>query len=341
MKLLKYILKRIIVSIPVVFGVLTISFFISRLMAGDPVWILLMQSMKREDIAIYNTIMHQIGLDLPLHVQFFNYLTDIFTGNWGTSIAYSRGTGVWDLIMFRLPKTIDLTLISLILASFLGIKIGVVSAKHRNKTRDIIFRTFGIAGSAVPVFVLGMTLQYVFGYLVPIFPLDFYKNTDLLDPPFVTGFYLIDALLVGDFYKILDYLYHLALPVFCLTFATLAGIIRQTRSSMLNTLQQDYIRTARAIGSREKVVIKKHALRNSLIPTVTVIGLKIGPLLAGVVLLESTFALPGMGSLLVDAVFYRDYWVINACMVVLGFIFIFTNLVLDILYGILDPRIKY
>jgi len=341
MSLLSYIFKRILATIPVIFGVLTITFFLSRLMPGDPVMQLLLQAQIRQDTWMYRQIVNQLGLNLPLHLQYLKYLIDIFTGNWGESIVYAVGSDVWDLIIFRLPKTIDLAFFSIVIASFVGIKIGTISATHRNKIRDTVFRSLGIIGVAFPVFVLGMILQYFLSYQLHLFPMTNYKTIAYTDPPFVTGFYMIDSFLAGELYKIPDYLYHLAMPVFCLSFVTLAGIIRQTRSSMLDVLQQDYIRTARAKGCREKKVIKKHALRNSMIPTVTVIGLNFASLLSGAVILESTFGLPGIGLLLVEATLYRDYWLLISCMVVIAFIYIFTAMVIDILYGFLDPRIKY
>ncbi|MFW9821254.1 MAG: ABC transporter permease [Candidatus Thorarchaeota archaeon] len=341
MSFLGYIFKRILLTIPVVFGVLTITFFLSRLMPGDPVIQLLLQAQVRPDPWMYNQIVNQLGLNLPLYLQYFKYLADIFTGNWGESIVYARGTDVWDLIIFRLPKTIDLAFFSMVIASFIGVKIGIISATHRNKIRDTVFRSIGIIGVAFPVFVLGMLLQYWIAYQVPLFPMASYKNILFTDPPFITGFYMIDALISGQVYKIPDYLYHLFLPIFCLSFVTLAGIVRQTRSSMLEVLQQDYIRTAKAKGCYRKQVIKKHALKNSLIPTVTVIGLNVATVLSGTVLLESTFGLPGMGLLLVDAALNRDYWLLISCMVVLALIYIFTTLALDIIYGIIDPRIRF
>jgi peptide/nickel transport system permease protein len=227
------------------------------------------------------------------------------------------------------------------IASFFGVKIGIISAKHRNKLKDTILRSFGLIGVAFPVFILGMLLQYWVGYKWKLFPVTYYKSIEYMDPPFVTGFYIIDALLAGQLDKIPDYLYHLAMPVFCLSFVTLAGIVRQTPSSMLEVLQQDYIRTAKAKGCKEKDVIRNHALRNSMIPTVTVIGLNFATILSGAVILESTFGLRGIGLLLIDAALSRDYWLLNACMVVLTLIYVITTLILDTNYGIIDPRIRF
>ncbi|MFW9969849.1 MAG: ABC transporter permease [Candidatus Odinarchaeota archaeon] len=342
MSMLKYIIRRLIAAIPVIFGVLTLTFIFSRLMPGDPIYALL-QVLGISDplpqvVAQYRRL---YGLDLPIVAQYFRYLGDLFTGNWGLSISVAPQIPVWDLISRSLPRTIDLTIFSMIIASYLGIKIGVISATHRNKLRDTAFRGMALIGVAVPIFFLGMLLQYTVAYLLPIFPGTYYKDATFEDPPLVSGFYWIDSLISGQLYKIPDYFYHLILPVFCLSFVTLAGIVRQTRSSMLETLQQDYVRTARAKGCKEKTVIHKHALKNSLIPTVTVIGLNVAGLLAGAVLTETTFNLMGMGSLLVQAINLIDYWLINAVVFIVTIIFVMATLITDLLYGILDPRIRF
>lgn len=342
MSMLKYAVRRLIVAIPVLFGVLTLTFILSRAMPGDPVYKLLeLQGIIKPMPEVVAQMRHELGLDQPLIVQYFRYLGELFTGNWGVSVSVARDAQVWDLIKDRLPRTIDLTVISMIIASYLGIKIGVISARHRNKSRDTIFRGMALIGVAVPIFFLGMVLQYTIAYLWPIFPATYYRSIDYEDPPYATGFYMIDSLLSGKLYLIPDYLYHLILPVFCLAFVTLAGIVRQTRSSMLEVLQQDYVRTARAKGCKEKDVIHTHALKNALIPTVTVIGLNVASLLSGAVLTETTFGLNGIGMLLVDSIILRDYWLIDALVFVITIIFIGTTLITDLLYGILDPRIRY
>jgi peptide/nickel transport system permease protein len=193
----------------------------------------------------------------------------------------------------------------------------------------------------MPVFFLAVLAQWVFCYVIPIFPATGFKDMRFSDPPFVTGFRLIDALIAGKFYIIGDYLYHLALPVLCLSFITLASITRHTRSSMLEVLELDYIRTARAKGCTEKSVMNSHALRNSLIPTVTVVGLNLTNLMAGAVLAEVSFSLNGIGQLLLKAILVADYWVINALVFLMAIVFVFINLVVDIMYGIIDPRIRY
>ncbi|MHA2039781.1 MAG: ABC transporter permease [Promethearchaeota archaeon] len=342
MSMLKYALRRLIVALPVLFGVLTMSFILSRMMPGDPIRASLeLQGIARPNEVQYAQMAHQLGLDLPIILQYFRYLGDLFTGNWGVSISIARHTPVWDLITERLPRTIDLTIFSMIIAAYVGTKIGVISATHRNKARDTIFRGVALIGVAVPIFFLGMILQYTLGYLNPIFPATQYKNMDYADPATVTGFYMIDAIIAGELYKIPDYLYHLILPVFCLSFVTIASIVRQTRSSMLEVLQQDYVRTARAKGCKERTVIHSHALKNALIPTVTIIGLNVAGLLSGAVLTETTFGLNGIGMLLIDSIVLTDYWVIDALVFVVTIIFISSTLITDLLYGMLDPRIRF
>jgi ABC-type dipeptide/oligopeptide/nickel transport system permease component len=248
---------------------------------------------------------------------------------------------VWELIMLKLPRTADLAIFSILISAILGIKAGVISATHRNKPRDTIFRGISLVGVAVPVFFLGMLLQYTLAIANDFFPATGYKTEYFPDPPFVTGFRWIDALISGQLYLFTDYFYHLILPVFCLAFISLAGIVRQTRSSMLEVLEQDYIRTARAKGCKEKDVINNHAKKNAMIPTVTVIGLGFGGLLTGAVLTETTFGLAGLGQLLIDSIANSDYWVLNGLVFFFALVFIFINLITDVIYGVLDPRIRY
>ncbi|MFX1568832.1 MAG: ABC transporter permease [Promethearchaeota archaeon] len=342
MSLAKYILKRLLSLIPVIFAVLTLTFILSRLMPGDPVIALLQaQSVPNINPDLIAQRRHELGLDQPIITQYFRYFTDLFKGNWGVSVSVSRGTAVWDLILRRLPRTIDLTIFSMLIASYLGIRIGVISATHRNKARDTIFRGIALVGVSFPIFFLGMLSQFTLGYLLDIFPMVGYKQIQYPDPPFVTGFFLIDSLMGGYYYLAADYIWHLSLPVFCLSFNMLASILRFTRSSMLEVLEQDYVRTARAKGCKEKDVILTHALKNALIPTATIIGLNFAYLLSGTVLIETTFGIYGIGLTLVEAVRYYDYWVLNGVVFVITIIFVLATLITDILYGILDPRIRF
>ncbi len=339
MSMIKFIIRRLIAMIPVLFGTLTLVFVLSRLMPGDPILAYLPEG--KVDPMMYQQMRQQLGFDQPIIVQYFRYLGDLFVGNWGFSISINRGQDVWSLIMQRLPRTVDIAIFSMLIAGFLGIKTGVISAVHRNKPKDTILRGLALIGVAIPVFFMGMILQYTVGYLVPIFPTTGFKTYSYPNPPSVTGFRMIDAFLSGEFYMIGDYLYHLVLPVVCLSFIILAGITRQSRSSMLEVLEQDYVRTARAKGCKEKDVINTHARKNSLIPTITVIGLSFAGLLSGAVLTETTFGLVGVGELLIASIRDVDYWVMNALVFVITILFVSINLVTDVIYAMLDPRIVY
>ncbi|MFX1586990.1 MAG: ABC transporter permease [Promethearchaeota archaeon] len=338
MSMIKYIFKRLLSMIPVLFGALLLTFILARAMPGDPVSVFLPPRATQED---YWRAYYAHGFNLPLWQQFFIYLGDLFTGNWGNSLVVSVGEPVWNLIWERFPRTLDITLFSMIIATFIGIKTGVISARHRNKWKDTVFRGTALVGVSIPVFWLGLLLQYFISYQLGWLPIMHFKDPAYIDPPQVTGFRIIDSLISGQWYLIGDYLVHLALPVFCLSFIMLASITRQTRSSMLEVLQQDYIRTARAKGCKEKDVIKKHARKNALIPTVTIIGLNVGGLLGGAFLTETTFNLFGVGNLLLEAITGRDYSVLNAIVVMTTLIFILVNLFVDLIYAYLDPRIKY
>jgi len=339
MSMIKFIIRRLIAMIPVLFGTLTLVFVLSRLMPGDPILAYLPEG--KVDPVLYAQMRHNLGFDLPIYVQYFRYIGDLFVGNWGYSISINKGQDVWSLIMQRLPRTVDIAIFSMLIAGFLGIKTGVISAVHRNKPKDTILRGLALIGVAIPIFFMGMLLQFTIGYLVPIFPTTGFKTYEYGNPEYVTGFRIIDAFLSGEFYMIGDYLYHLVLPVACLSFIILAGITRQSRSSMLEVLEQDYVRTARAKGCKEKDVINTHARKNSLIPTITVIGLSFAGLLSGAVLTETTFGLVGIGELLIASIRDVDYWVMNALVFIITIMFVSINLVTDIIYAMLDPRIVY
>jgi len=340
MSLIKYTFKRILLAIPMIFGIITITFIISRTMPGDPVQAL-MAARGRSSDAIYKVLIKQLGLDQPIIIQYFRYIFELFSGQWGYSVSIAQNQQVWVLIFQRFPTSVDLAVFSMIIAAYIGIKIGITSAVHRNKTQDVIFRTLSFIGVSIPVFFMGMVFQYTLGYLFPIFPTVGFKDFTYRNPPVITGFYIIDALLSGKIYLVVDYLYHLTLPVFCLSFITLASIVRQTRSSMLEVLEQDYIRTARAKGCEEFDVIHTHALKNSMIPTITIIGLNFAGIITGTVLLEYTFGIPGIGQLLIMAVQVLDYWVVTALIFLIGIIYIVLNLIVDLAYAWLDPRIRY
>lgn len=338
MSMISYIVRRLFTLLPVLFGTLTLIFILSEFMPGDPTFAFLPQNFTYEQ---YLAIRRWLGIDDPLIVRYFRYMGDLFTGNWGRSLIVSQGQPVWDLVWERFPRTMELSLFSIIIASFIGIKAGVISARHRNKAKDTLIRGISLVGVAMPIFWMGTLLQYFLTYQIDLFPAIHFKTPWYDDPAQITGFRLIDSLITGKIYLFTDSLIHLILPVACLSFITLASITRQTRSSMLEVLELDYIRTARAKGCIETDVIRTHALKNALIPTSTIIGLSFGSLLSGAILTETTFSLHGMGDLLVGAITRFDFYVINASVFLISLTFVIINLFMDIIYGLLDPRIRY
>jgi len=338
MSMIKYIIRRLIVLLPVLFGVITLTFILSRLMPGDPVIAHLEKFFTQEQ---YQAKLRELGLDKPIMVQYVIFLGDLFTGNWGNSVSVSRGHPVWDLVLDRFFRTFDIAIFAIIIAAFIGLKTGVISATHRNKAKDTVLRGFALVGVAIPVFWMGLMLQYVISFRWQLLPAVGFKTAGIGDPPTITNFRIIDCILSGNIRLLVDYLEHLILPVTCLAFITLASITRQTRSSMLEVLQQDYVRTARAKGCKEKDVINTHARKNALIPTVTIIGLNFGGLLSGAILTETTFNLHGLGEILIRSIQLTDYWVLNGIVFITTITFIVINLGVDLIYGFIDPRIRY
>ncbi len=340
MSMIKYIIRRTLQLLPVLFGAITLTFILSRLMPGDPVLAYCAIGGRTCPEDQYLNWLKILGLDKPILEQYFIYLGRLFTGDWGLSSHY-RGIAVWDIVTERFFRTFDIALFAIIIASILGIKTGVISATHRNKAKDTFLRGFALVGVSIPVFWMGLLFQYLFGWQLGLLPATGYKSSGIGDPVPITHFRIIDCLLSGDMHLLIDYIEHLILPVLCLTIITLASITRQTRSSMLEVLEQDYVRTARAKGCKEKDVINTHARKNALIPTITIIGLNFGGLLGGAVLTESTFNLHGMGELLIISIQNVDYWIINGIVFITTLVFIIVNLSIDVLYGIIDPRIRY
>jgi len=338
MSMLSYIAKRLVALVPVLFGVLTLTFILAKLMPGDPVRLLLPRNAPP---GAYERLSHTLGFDKPIIVQYFRYIGDLFTGNWGTSISIQPGADVWDLIWERYPRTIELSFLSVLIASFIGIKTGIIAAKHRNKWQDTTLRGIALIGVSIPVFWMGMMFQYIFAIELDWLPAVGFRELKYPDVKVITHFGIIDSIITGKLYATIDYLTHLVLPVACLSFITLASVVRQTRSSMLEVLQQDYIRTARAKGAKEKKVLHTHALKNALIPTVTIIGLNFGSLLGGAILTETTFNFSGVGEMLMASILERDIFLLNALVFFSALLFVIINLSIDVLYGIIDPRIRY
>ncbi|NTV88766.1 MAG: ABC transporter permease [Clostridiales bacterium] len=333
--MLKYIVKRLLMLIPVLIGVSIIVFLIMRVFSPDPAPIVLGQHATEASIEAWR---EANGLNDSLYVQYFNFIKGVFTGNLGNS--YYTKTPVTKEIFSRFPATIELALSAIIFASLLGILIGSISAIRKNTIFDTAGMVTALIGVSMPIFWLGIILIIFFSGVLHILPSGG-RISPLLRPKSVTGFYLIDSLVSGNFKAFGDTLYHLVLPTVALGMYSMAIIARITRSSMLDTLGQDYIRTARAKGIAEGRVIKRHALRNALIPITTVIGLQLGSLLGGAVLTETVFSWPGIGAYTVACILKSDFPVVQGVVMLVAITFVLINLIVDIIYGYLDPRIKY
>ncbi|MDA8441629.1 MAG: ABC transporter permease [Peptococcaceae bacterium] len=333
--MLKYIIKRILMLIPVLIGVSIIVFLIMRVFSPDPAPIVLGQHATQAATEAWR---QANGLNDPIYLQYVHYLQGALTGNLGTS--YYTKTPVTKEILTRFPATIELAVLAILLASLFGILIGVISAVKKNSIFDNAGMLLALIGVSMPIFWLGILLIILFSGTLHWLPSNGRINP-LLEPIHVTGFYLIDSLTTGNMNAFEDALRHLILPASALAMYSMAIITRITRSSMLDTLQQDFIRTARAKGISESRVIYKHALRNGLIPIITVIGLQLGSLLGGAVLTETVFSWPGIGAYTVACILKSDFPVVQGVVLLVAAIFVLVNLCVDVIYGLLDPRIKY
>ena len=411
--MVKYIVKRILMMIPMLFAVLVITWVLSHAMAINP----LQSEVTGWDMQIYYDEMARLGLDQPIYVQFFNYLRDFFTGNWGESYSGKfEGWLVTDIIITVLPRTLEMMIIPIFIIPIIAVKLGSTSAKNRKKKKDIIIRSVAVIGAGFPSFWIAILLQYLFGRVLFegtffAFDIGIYKaNNVLLDPSFpdiiapqssLVGVLMLFILMIGGLYliyrgnklrkqgkqanknyilflilgiliciivivPIMIFLYtygtkfrlldsiifnepiyfwdtiaHFILPAISITLVSLAGITRQTRSSMLDVLNQDYIRTARAKGVPEKEVINKHALRNALIPTSNLIIGGVASILLGSIFIEYIFEYPGFGDTFFTSIISGNISVINGCVIVATIILLSSNLVADVMYTIIDPRIIY
>jgi len=336
MRLREYIVRRLLLLIPTIIGVTLVTFLLTNLMPSNPVRLMIGErAANPETMAALEA---QYGLDKPLYIRYFVYLGNLFRGDLG--MAIHTPFPVSTEIMARLPATVELGITALILATIVGILIGVVSAVKSNKLSDHVSRVFALTGVSMPVFWLGLMLLLLFYFRLEWLP-GMGRLSIGIELEHITGLHTIDALLTGNLTAFVDAVKHLILPAFCLSWLEMAMIMRITRSSMLEVIRQDYIRTARSKGLRERVVIYRHALRNALIPTTTVVGLSVGALLGGAVLTETVFAWPGIGSFMVESINFKDIPVILGITVVLALANIFSNLIVDILYGVLDPRVRY
>jgi peptide/nickel transport system permease protein len=330
-----YLLRRLLEMVPVFFGVLLVVFVISRLTPGDPARIILGERATTEALA---ELRDALGLDESLPSQFIRYLGRAMQGDLGRSIQSKERVTVE--LATRFPATIELTLAAMLIASTVGVLIGVLAAVRQNSWFDGLSMFVALFGFSMPIFWLGIMLILLFAWLLGWFPIS--GRLDLsVDMVRITNFHIIDAIATRNWTALHDALRHLVLPAVTLSTVPLAIVARMTRSSLLEVLRHDYVRTARAKGLAERRVVTRHALRNAAIPVITVIGLNVGSLLSGAILTETIFAWPGVGRLVVDAIFARDYPVVQGAVLVIALIFVAVNLLVDLAYAYLDPRIRY
>jgi len=332
-----YILRRLIFTIPLVLGITVVAFFIANAVPADPITASLpANALNNEEMV--QAFREKWGLDQPLHVQYFTYIGNLLQGDMGVSIK-SRRPVLEDIQEF-LPATIELATTAIFLGLAMGISFGVISAVWRNSIADYAVRVFALIGVSFPVFLLALIGLQIFYVELSLVSGPGRLNFIMREPPSVTGWFTIDALLAGQWETFQSAVSHLILPAFILA-SFVSGIIsRITRSSLLEVLSEDYIRTARSKGIKERWVIIKHGLRNALIPVVTVIGLSYGNLLAGAVLTESIFAWPGIGRYMFRASTSQDFPAIMGVSMLIALIYVGVNFVVDILYYYLDPRIR-
>ena len=354
----RFILRRILVSLPVLFGVLFVVFAIARLLPGSPCTAALGERTTPERCAEFN---RQHGLDRPIVEQFGVYLSEVSRGDLGTSTKYGRPVAT--MLMERLPLTVELGLLALTFAIVVGVPLGILSATKRNSPIDVATMIVANLGVSTPVFVLGLVLAYLFAVGLQDTPLslppsgrmspgtvvrplaEVWGLQGLSGPPralldFISGMYVLNGLLTTNWSVLGDALRHLVLPAVALGTIPLAIIARMTRSSLLDVLGQDFVRTARAKGLRERRVVLRHGLGNAMLPVVTIIGLQLGGLLSGAVLTETVFRLGGVGSAIFEAVLGRDYQIIQGFTLLVAVTFIVVNLLVDVSYAKLDPRVR-
>jgi peptide/nickel transport system permease protein len=353
-----FIIRRILITIPVLFGIVTLVFFVTRILPGDPCHALLGE---RATEAACSAFRQAHGLDKPIPEQFATYLINLSRGDLGTSFRTSLP--VTNLLIERLPMTVELSIYALLFATIVGILLGIISAYRRNSAVDVVTMAGANLGVSIPVFVLGLGLAFLFAVIL--------KGTPFALPPsgrltpgidvvplavrwglqndhgpiravvdFLSNMYTVNGLLSAQWGLFADAFRHLILPAIALGTIPLAIIARITRSSLLDVLGQDYVRTARAKGLADRSVVRRHALPNAMLPMVTIIGLQIGGLLSGAVLTETTFNLPGVGQATYGAITSQDFAVIEGFVLVIAIGFLLINLIVDISYAYLDPRLR-
>lgn len=334
--MLLFILRRLVLVVPILIGLTLLLFVVARMLPGDPVGLAAGPNASAELIA---QLREQFGVDQPLPVQYWTYLTGLVQGDWGMSVFTRRP--VFEDILTYLPATLELVFAALFMAVVIGIPLGLLAAVYRNGVLDYATRTLALGGIAMPRFFLGLMLQLAFAAWLGWLPLSGRYPFIESPPETVTGLYTIDALIAGDLYAFQIAASHLVLPAVAMTLSPLATIIRMMRASTIEVLQQDYVMTERALGLSSRLILFKYVLKNAMTSTLTVIGLYVSWLLGGTVLVETVFDWPGLGLYATQAILTQDFMPVIGVTLVIAVIYLLTMLVVDLLYGVFNPKVRY
>jgi peptide/nickel transport system permease protein len=330
-----YIIKRLLALIPILIGVAIIVFLIVHLIPGDPAQTMLGERASDEALA---KLREDMGLNDPLPVQFWRYVKDLLRGDLGRSIMSNNP--VSQELSKRFPATLELSFFAIVFAVFVGVPAGIFASINQNSWFDNLSMLVALMGVSMPIFWLGLMFIWLFAVELGWFPPSSRIGVGLEFTP-ITNLYVIDSIIQLNFNALKDILHHLVLPAVALGTIPMAIIARMTRSSMLEVLKKDYIRTAYAKGLKKKMVIFKHALKNAMVPIITVVGLQFGVLLGGAVMTETIFSWPGLGKYLVDAIYARDFPIVQGGILFFAGVFVIVNLIVDLSYALVDPRIQY
>lgn len=323
--------------IPSIAGIVMITFILTRILPGDPALMITGEQALPEFV---DKVREEYGFNQPLYIQLWDYIKQLFRGDLG--FAWHTGHSVASDFVSRFPATLELTLASMFVALIVAIPLGIAAASRQNSFFDHIARVLSFIGSSVPIFWLGLLLITLFYSKLGWLPAPMGRISGGINPPtHITGLYVLDSLLSWDMIALKSSLHHLILPAICLSMGTMAIVTKMVRASMLEVIRQDFMRTAKAKGLSHRAVIYKHGLINSLIPSLTVIGLQFGALLGGAVITETIFVWPGIGNYVTESILSADYAPIQAMTLISAILYGFINLIVELLYGVLDPRVRY
>lgn len=335
--MLKYALRRIAMMIPSIAGIVMITFILTRILPGDPALMITGEQALPEFV---DKVREEYGFNQPLYIQLWDYIKQLLRGDLG--FAWHTGHSVASDFVSRFPATLELTLASMFVALIVAVPLGIAAASRQNSIFDHIARVLSFIGSSVPIFWLGLLLITLFYSKLGWLPAPMGRISGGINPPtHITGLYVLDSLLSWDMIALKSTLHHLILPAICLSMGTMAIVTKMVRASMLEVIRQDFMRTAKAKGLSNRAVIYKHGLINSLIPSLTVIGLQFGALLGGAVITETIFVWPGIGNYVTESILSADYAPIQAMTLISAILYGFINLIVELLYGVLDPRVRY